>query len=162
MVTAESPELPGLWWVMPGQLGGMPKPTPNQIPLLKAMKVGAIVSMMDDPSNLDRYTQAALPYLWLPTKGGTAPSLAQVEAFQALVTQQHQLGHGVVVHCTSGRRRTAPLLAAFLITIGISSQDALDRIHRANPQVELREAQHHFIITTWQSSQTICNDPGYQ
>jgi atypical dual specificity phosphatase len=66
-----------LWWAIPGKLAGVRQPTPEEIAELKAAGVGAIVSVMDDPSNLDLYQQAALPYLWLPTKGGTAPSREQ-------------------------------------------------------------------------------------
>ena len=42
-----------LWWVIPEQLAGMRKPNPEEIADLRAAGVGAIVSVMDDPSNLD-------------------------------------------------------------------------------------------------------------
>jgi atypical dual specificity phosphatase len=50
-----------LWWVVPDWLGGMRKPTPEEIPILTEIGVNAIVSVMDDPSNLDLYQQAGLP-----------------------------------------------------------------------------------------------------
>ena len=59
-----------LWWVIPGKLAGVRRPTADEIPELKAAGVGAIVSVMDDPSNLDLYQQVDIPYRWLPTKGG--------------------------------------------------------------------------------------------
>lgn len=68
-----------LWWVTPGKLAGVRKPDAAEIVELKATGVGAIVSVMDDPQNLDLYEQANLPYRWLPTKGGTAPSLQQID-----------------------------------------------------------------------------------
>ncbi len=91
-----------LWWVIPGKLAGVRKPTGEEIAQLKATGVRAIVSVMDDPSNLDLYEQANLPYRWLPTKGGTAPSPKQLQELQTFVEQQNQIGNVVAVHCTSG------------------------------------------------------------
>jgi atypical dual specificity phosphatase len=136
-----------LWWVIPEKLAGARKPTAEEINVLRALGIGAIVSVMDDPGNLDLYQQETMPYLWLPTKGGTAPSLEQVQELSQFVTAQNALGQAVVVHCTSGRRRTGTLLAAYLIRSGSSYDDAIQRIQTANPKVELREAQTAFLQT---------------
>lgn len=134
-----------LWWVIPGKLAGVRKPLPEELAPLQAAGIGAIVSVMDDPSNLDLYQQANLPHLWLPTKGGTAPSQAQIQELQAFIEAQNRLGHGVAVHCTSGRRRTGTLLAAYLIRTGVTYDTAMQTILTANPNVELRAAQTDFL-----------------
>ncbi len=134
-----------LWWVVPGKLAGVRKPTVEEIAQLKATGIGAIVSVMDDPSNLDLYEQANLPYRWLPTKGGTAPSPEQLQELQAFVEQQNQIGNAVAVHCTSGNRRTGTMLAAYLISTGLSYDNAMQRIQTANPDAELRQAQTTFL-----------------
>lgn len=103
-----------LWWVIPGKLAGVRKPTAEELAELQAAGVGAISSVMDDPSNQDLYQQADIPYLWLPTKGGTAPSREQIQELQDFVDQQNHLSNAVAVHCTSGRRRTGTMLAAYL------------------------------------------------
>ncbi|EKQ67866.1 putative-tyrosine phosphatase [Leptolyngbyaceae cyanobacterium JSC-12] len=107
--------------------------------------IKAIVSVMDDPSNLDLYKQAEIPYRWLPTKGGTAPSPEQVQELQSFVDKQNQLGNAVAVHCTSGNRRTGTMLAAYLIQSGMLYDDAMHVIQTANPNAELREAQTNFL-----------------
>src|SRR4028119_2370507 len=99
-----------LWWVIPGKLAGVRKPTAEEITELKAAGIGAIVSVMDDPSNIDLYQQTGIPHLWLPTKGGTAPNPEQIQELQAFIDQQNLLGNRVAVHCTSGRRRTGTML----------------------------------------------------
>lgn len=134
-----------LWWVIPGKLAGVRKPDPEEIPELQAAGIGAIVSVMDDPANLDWYRQANLPYCWLPTKGGTAPTPEQLQDLQAFVDQQHQLGRAVAVHCTSGNRRTGTMLAAYLIRAGASYEEAMQTIQTANPNAELREVQMSFL-----------------
>ena len=134
-----------LWWVIPGQLAGVRKPTAEELSTLQSVGIGGIVSVMDDASNLDLYEQANIPHLWLPTKGGTAPSHEQIQQLQTFVDSQNQLGHAVAVHCTSGRRRTGTLLASYLIQAGSSYNDAMQTIVNANPNVGLREAQTAFL-----------------
>ncbi|KAB8314324.1 protein phosphatase [Tolypothrix campylonemoides VB511288] len=134
-----------LWWVIPNKLAGVRKPMAEELTALQNAGVGAIVSVMDDPSNLDLYEQAGIPHLWLPTKGGTAPSQEQIQELQNFVESQNRLGHAVAVHCTSGRRRTGTMLASYLIHAGSSYDSAIQTIQKANPDVELREAQSTFL-----------------
>jgi protein-tyrosine phosphatase len=49
------------------------------------------------------------------------------------------------MNCTSGRRRTGTILAAYLIYIGSSYNEAIQTIQNANSSVELREAQSAFL-----------------
>ena len=58
-----------LWWVIPKKLAGVRKPEAQEIAELQTAGIGAIVSVMDDPSNLDLYQEIGLPHLWSPTKG---------------------------------------------------------------------------------------------
>jgi len=136
-----------LWWVVPQQLGGMAKPAATTIPHLRTVGIDAVVSVTDDPGNLAEYVAANIPHCWLPIAGGTAPTLDQVKQFQQFMADHHGLGHSVVVHCSSGRRRTGTLLAAYLIATGQSAEAAMSTIHRANPAVELRAAQIEFLRT---------------
>ena len=130
-----------LWWVIPNKLAGVRKPTAEELIELLGVGINAIVSVMDDPSNLDFYQQVGIPYLWLPIKGGTPPRREQIEELYNFVNSQNRLGHAVAVHCTSGRRRTGTMLAAYLISAGLSYEAAIQAIQDANSDVELREAQ---------------------
>lgn len=134
-----------LWWVIPGRLAGVRKPVAEELTELKSAGIGAIVSVMDDPANLDLYQRSNIPHLWLPTKGGTAPSPEQIQELQNFVSSQNLLGHAVAVHCTSGRRRTGTMLASYLILAGSSYDEAIQTIQNANPDAELREAQTTFL-----------------
>lgn len=144
-MTEPQPIADNLWWVIPGKLAGVRKPTAAELADLQAAGVGAIVSVMDDPANLDLYEQTKLPFRWLPTRGGTAPTLQQIQELQAFVEQQHQLGNAIAVHCTSGNRRTGTMLAAYLIRTGMSYEEAMQIIQTANPNAELRTVQTTFL-----------------
>jgi atypical dual specificity phosphatase len=139
------PILENLWWVIPGKLAGVRKPMAEELTELEAAGIRAIVSAMDDPSNLDLYQKVNIPYLWLPIKGGTAPSQEQLQEVQNFIESQNNLGNAVAIHCTSGKRRTGTVLASYLIFSGSSYDDAIQKILNANPQVELREAQSTFL-----------------
>ncbi len=134
-----------LWWVIPAKLAGVRKPLAEEIAGLQKAGIGAVVSVMDDPANLDLYQRLEIPYLWLPTKGGTAPSPKQIQELQNFVSTQNQLGRAVAVHCTSGRRRTGTMLAAYLIAAGSSYEQAMQIVQEANPDAELRSPQTTFL-----------------
>ncbi|MGD1808637.1 dual specificity protein phosphatase family protein [Dapis sp. BLCC M126] len=131
-----------LWWVIPGKLAGVRKPIAEELPELHKLGIGAIVSVMDDPSNLELYQQANLPHLWLPIKGGTAPTQEQVQQLQDFIDSQN---NAVAIHCTNGRRRTATALAGYLINSGSSYDEAMEIILTANPEIDLRESQSSFL-----------------
>lgn len=134
-----------LWWVVPGRLAGVRKPKAEELSKLVAAGIGAIVSVMDDPDNLNLYQRSNIPHLWLPIKGGTAPSREQIQELQTFIDNQNRQGHAVAVHCTTGRRRTGTMLASYLISAGLSYKQAMQMIQYANPDVELREAQTTFL-----------------
>ncbi|MEM1169901.1 MAG: dual specificity protein phosphatase family protein [Cyanobacteria bacterium P01_H01_bin.35] len=131
-----------LWWVIPGKLAGVRKPTAEELPELQKLGIGAIVSVMDDPSNLELYEQAKLPHLWLAIKGGTAPSREQVQQLQDFIDSQKS---AVAIHCTNGRRRTATALAGYLINSGLSYEKTMEIILTANPEIDLRDSQSSFL-----------------
>jgi protein-tyrosine phosphatase len=134
-----------IWWILPGRLAGMQKPEADELAILKAEGIGAIVSIMDDPSNLNLYEVAQIPYRWLPTKGGTAPTREQIDEFSQFVDAETQAGKAVAVHCSSGRRRTATFLGAYLILIGKNYEEAVEAIAQANPAIEMSETQLNFL-----------------
>lgn len=142
---APEPIEANLWWVVPGKLAGVRRPAAEELPALQRAGIGAIASLMDDRGNLDLYDRGGWPYLWLPATGGTPPTRAQLSEFCQFLAEQQARDRAVAVHCTSGRRRTGTLLAAYLVQTGLDWEAALARIRAANPAVELREAQVAFL-----------------
>ncbi|MEO1294777.1 MAG: dual specificity protein phosphatase family protein [Cyanobacteria bacterium J06636_16] len=142
---AEGTLTESIWWIVPGQLAGMRKPEADELGVLKEQGIGAIVSVMDDPSNIDMYEAVGIPHRWLPVKGGTAPTQEQAKTFRTFVDEQIAAGHAVAVHCSSGRRRTGTLLGAYLVLTGTGYDEAVNAIAQANPAVEMRAAQLAFL-----------------
>ena len=139
------PIVENLWWVIPGKLAGVRKPTVDELRELRISGIGAIVSVLDDRSNLDLYEQVDIPFHWLPIQGGKPPSPDQIQELASFIDDQHRQGLAVAVHCTNGIRRTGTLLAAHLIYVASSYDSAIGAIHLANPEVELRDTQIDFL-----------------
>ena len=81
-----------LWWVIPGKLAGVRKPTAAELPELERVGIGAIVSVIHDESNLELYQREYIPYLWLPIQIASSPSRSQVEELIDFVDLHHHQG----------------------------------------------------------------------
>lgn len=134
-----------LWWVIPARLAGVRKPTEEDLSLLRAFKIDALVSVLSDDSNLTLYKQHKIPYVWVPIEGGHAPTLAQLKQLKAFVDEQNAQCNAVAIHCSNGLRRTGTVLAALLIQQGMDYEGAMAVISAANPAVNLRENQTSFL-----------------
>ena len=139
------PIVENLWWVIPGKLAGVRKPTAAELQELQAVGIGAIVSVMHDKSNLELYDRENIPYLWLPIQIASSPSRSQVAELIDFVERHHRQGVGTAVHCTGGLHRTGTMLAAYLILNGAAAEDATRTISTANPQAVLELAQTVFL-----------------
>jgi atypical dual specificity phosphatase len=134
-----------LWWVIPGKLAGVRKPSAAELRKLQGLGIGAIVSVIHDKSNLELYQRENIPYLWLPIQIASSPSRSQVEELIAFVDRYHHQGVGIAVHCTGGLHRTGTMLTAYLILNGLSAEDAMHTIETANSQAVLELAQSVFL-----------------
>ena len=134
-----------LWWVIPGKLAGVRKPTSDELSELQTAGISAIVSVLADRANLDLYDRSNIPHLWLPIQEASAPSRSQMQQLQDFVDLSNHQGLAVAVHCTGGIHRAGTMLAAYLIWNGSTYDEAMQRIQRANSDVELELAQISFL-----------------
>ena len=135
-----------LWWAIPNQLAGMPRPALDDLSQLVQSKISGIISVMDEPSGINEYKAVGLSALWLPITGGKAPSIEQVQSAVNFIDPILAKGEAAVIHCTSGNRRTGTLIAAYLIAKGEVPTIAIERIYKARPTAELREVQRQFLL----------------
>ena len=97
---------------------------------LRREKIGAILSVTEQPldgSDLRRY---GIQYLWQPTDDWQAPP--DLAAACEFIDQMKGSGTGTLVHCFAGLGRTGTVLAAYLIHTGVcdSAEDARQRVRR--------------------------------
>lgn len=135
-----------VWWVIPEKLLGVRKPeNAEEVQFLKSLNVGGIVTLLDDHENQELYKKTEMDFLWLPVKGGSAPTKEQAQAAVQFVDKLNSQGRVIAVHCNNGRKRNGALLASLLVLKGESPQEALDKIVTLNPEAKLSELQQDFI-----------------
>jgi atypical dual specificity phosphatase len=111
-----------VWWVIPNVLGGMPMPYlhperrmagggaltafDDELPMLYALGIRAVVSLLNNPSDASVYESAGFAFLCLPVPDGGAPMTEQAKSFVDFVNAQHALNRPVAVHCEAEQYET--------------------------------------------------------
>lgn len=134
-----------LWWAVPGKLAGVRKPEAEELPKLAVSGVGAIISVLEDSSNIQLYESVQIPHQWLPIQIDAAPSLEQLTMLEAFIERQQAEGRAVAIHCSGGKHRTGTAIAAYLIRQGASYEQAMQTLLNANPEIELPSTQSKFL-----------------
>jgi hypothetical protein len=80
-------------------------------------------------------------HLWLPTIDDAPPSLEQLGQAASFIGDALSEGRGVYVHCLSGVGRAATAAAAYLVSTGLTPDEAWAAIRRVRPFVRPSEDQ---------------------
>ena len=84
-------------------------------------------------------------YLQLPTVDNTPPALDDLLRGADFVRAEIERGGKVYIHCAVGCGRAPTMTAAYLVSTGLSADEALRRIKRARPFVHLTPAQRQAL-----------------
>ena len=117
----------------------------DDLPLLIHAGIGAVVSLLNIPSDAPVYSTAGFGYHLMPIPDGAAPSIEQFVAFLRFVREQRALGRVVAVHCAAGLGRTGTVLAGYLIAKGSGVVSAISRIRAARPGAIETSEQLQFL-----------------
>jgi atypical dual specificity phosphatase len=145
-----------LWWVIPGDIAGMPMPFihwerrmnlgtalaayDDDLPVLYSAGIRAVVCLLNIPTDEPVYKAAGFDFLCLPVPDGAAPTMDQTHQFVEFVSLQRQAQKAVAVHCEAGFGRTGTMIAAYLISQGDSALQAIERVRSVERvAVETRE-----------------------
>jgi protein-tyrosine phosphatase len=80
-------------------------------------------------------------HLWLPTTDDAPPTLEQLETACRFIGEALSDGRGVYLHCMSGVGRAATTGVAYLISTGLSADEAWAVMRGARPFVRPSDAQ---------------------
>ncbi len=80
-------------------------------------------------------------YVWLPTRDKTAPTQAQLLVGAKFLKGCVLSRTKVYVHCKYGHGRSPTLVAAYFILVGLSVEQALEKIKEKRPEIHLTPTQ---------------------
>lgn len=101
----------------------------GEIDALVRQGVGAVVSLTEDPLSF----VGSLMYLHIPVRDMQAPALEDVRRFVQFVKECLERDKAVGVHCRAGLGRTGTMLACYLVSRGMDSTAAVNRIRQLRP-----------------------------
>ncbi len=89
----------------------------------------AIVNMREKTAE-PQAKEKGLKYLHLPTKDQQAPSMENLQRGVKFITTEIENGGRVYVHCRGGEGRGPSMVIAYLISTGMTFEDALESVRK--------------------------------
>ena len=124
----------GFSWIERPLLAGLARPdVAEDLAWLRQQGMDFLVSLTEDPVRRDWVNDAGLMMLHVPVQDMEAPTPEQLERAVTAINRANDRKMGVAVHCTAGLGRTGVVLAAVLVSRGMSAQNALARVRRLRP-----------------------------
>ena len=80
-------------------------------------------------------------YCYLPTIDDDAPSVEHLHEGISFITRQISAGEKVYIHCGAGVGRAPTMAAAYLMSTGISLDEALSKIKKVRPFIYIMPVQ---------------------
>ena len=80
-------------------------------------------------------------YLYLPAVDDTPPTLEQLHEGCGFIAEEVARGGGVYVHCGAGIGRAATMAAAYLVSTGLSTEQAWGSIRAVRPFIRPKPIQ---------------------
>lgn len=109
------------------------------------LKMGVTYDLSLEEERVDSPTGGAA-YLWLPIKDMHAPTPQQFMMGVSFIRAAVDSGRKIFVHCKNGHGRAPTMVAAYLITTGMSADDAIALIQEKRPEVHLQDEQRDALL----------------
>jgi atypical dual specificity phosphatase len=128
-----SPADAGLVWIVPGQLAVRHYPSEGEYEAIAAAGMTLIVNLAVRAHDEKRLADHGLAQLYLPVADFTAPTQGQARRGVDAIHEAIDDGGRVLVHCDGGLGRTGTLVSCYLVSTGMSADDAIARVRELRP-----------------------------
>lgn len=125
-------------FVIPGLLAGAAKPgstdhLSKDLQEMTASGISVLVTLTESSFNPAIVREAGLQYHHLPVVDYAPPTEAQFAEFVSIVEEQKAKKGAVLVHCAAGIGRTGSMISAYLISQGMTVDQAISEVRRKRP-----------------------------
>jgi hypothetical protein len=119
--------------------------------------ITGIVNMREDyHSDVEKGVEGP-NHLHLITRDNTPPKLEDLHRGAEFIRDEINNGGKVYVHCGVGVGRAPTMAAAYLVTTGLSAEEALSAIRKVRPFIHLTDTQTailHEFVQHWQNNKS--------
>jgi atypical dual specificity phosphatase len=139
----------GFSWIDKPRLAALARPASAEDFLwLRQQGIEVLVSLTEDRPRRDWAEDASLLVFHEPLEDMEAPTQDQLDRCVSAITKALERNMPVAVHCGAGLGRTGAVLAAYLVSKGMTASNAIARVRRLRPHSieteEQAEAVEHF------------------
>lgn len=140
----------GFVWVVPGKLAGTPMPgvvldMDYDLAALKRVGVSCLITLTENDLPQEPLARHGLSNLHLPIRDREPPTVPQIRMLLIRMEALLAKGEVLAVHCLAGIGRTGTVLASWLISNGLTAQEALRRVRRIEPKFVQTAEQEDFL-----------------
>ena len=139
----------GFSWVDPPLLAALARPDETDLVWLRQNGVQVVITLTEHPLPRQWVNDAGLMAVHIPVTDFTAPTGRQLRLAVETIDRAKESGMGVAVHCAAGRGRTGTVLAAYLVTKGMTAGEAIRKVRELRPgSVETYEQE--LAVAEWE------------
>jgi len=119
-------------WLVESKLAGCARPeTEAELRGLRDAGIRAIISLTGTPLYPEPVRRLGFDYLHSHISG--PPSTFQLSEILDFIEARNAESKPVLIHCAEGKGRTGTVLAAYLVSKGLSAEQAIDRVRGLRP-----------------------------
>ncbi len=121
-------------WVEPNLLAGLAYPIEkDDLIWLRNQGIQILLTLTETPLSKKSIDDAGLLSIHEPIADYHAPTWTQLDRCVSLIRSAHEKNMAVGVHCAAGIGRTGTILTAWLISTGLSPDEALKKVRTLRP-----------------------------
>jgi len=131
-------------WLIENEIAGAAHPGTELAGLaeIKALDIGALVTLTLQPLPDRLVRHFDLAYLHLPVHNFRPPTASQIRRFIRFASRNIEAGRPVLVHCLAGLGRTGTMLACYLVSKGMTAPEAIRTVRSRRPgSIETKEQE---------------------
>ncbi len=124
----------GFSWIEKPRLAALARPSSlEDMRWLRQQGIEVLISLTEDRPRRDWSDEAGLLVFHEPLEDMEAPTPEQLDRAVSAINRALAANMPVAVHCGAGLGRTGVVLAAYLVSTGMTAQAAIARVRRLRP-----------------------------